>query len=250
MVLAAKVYFFTLRISLRQPKDVFEECVTPHNLRRNLNYVKAAGNSINSSKDNTRRIETSVSLDSITNKLTNRAEDKLDQAPAYIHSEKLLFEKIDQLLEQRKEDSQVLERILEKVKLSESKLDKVSQLNIPSSQIIPKLSYSSKIKEKEYTAPTYTIPQRPVKTTLMPSNTVVISKNIAKCLSKGSSEIKKEFNKLFRQVPIEHCFASKGGSIFIEFKDETTANMVADPAVSFKVCNTIWGLYLYISRVT
>ena len=38
--------------------------------------------------------------------------------------------------------------------------------------------------------------------------------------------IKSEFKKLFGDIKIEHCFASKGGSIFIELKDAESAKMI------------------------
>ncbi|KAL5252234.1 hypothetical protein ACHWQZ_G015129 [Mnemiopsis leidyi] len=90
-------------------------------------------------------------------------------------------------------------------------------------------SYSGKLDyPNSYHGPTCNIPEKAVKTNVKPAQTVVVSKDISCSLSKGSSEIKKEFNKLYEGVSIENCFASKGGSIFIELTNEDVAKKVVD----------------------
>ena len=103
-----------------------------------------------------------------------------------------ILDKINLLLDQRKEDSKVISEILTSLKLPDRKTDN---------------SYSGKLNSPHSHGHTYGIPEKPVKTTVNPALTLVISKDVSCSLSKGSSEIKKEFNKLYKDVPIEHCFA-------------------------------------------
>ena len=124
-----------------------------------------------------------------------------------------ILDKIDLLLDQRKEDSKVISDILTYIKVPDKKTDN---------------SYCGKLNSPQPHGPTYGIPEKTVKTTVKPSLTIVISKDVSCSLSKGSNEIKKEFNKLFKDVPIEHCFASKGGSIFIELTNEDEARRVVE----------------------
>ena len=126
-----------------------------------------------------------------------------------------IMHKIDLLLNQRKKDSKVISEILKSLKSPDRGTDD---------------SYCGRLTSPRPHAhgPTYGIPEKPVKTTVKPTRTLVVSKDISRSLSKGSSEIKKEFNKLYRDVPIEHCFASKGGSIFIELASEEEATRVVN----------------------
>ena len=124
-----------------------------------------------------------------------------------------ILDKINLLLDQRKEDSKVISEILTSLKLPDRKTDH---------------SYSGKLNSPHSHGHTYGIPEKPVKTTVNPALTLVISKDVSCSLSKGSSEIKKEFNKLYKDVSIEHCFASKGGSIFIELTDEDQVRKVVE----------------------
>ena len=64
---------------------------------------------------------------------------------------------------------------------------------------------------------------QPVKTTVEPKKTIVISKDIDKTLAKGSYKIRSAFNQNFKNVKIKNCFVSKGGSVFIEFTSEEDA---------------------------
>ena len=147
----------------------------------------------------------------------------------FISSGSNIKEKMDLLLRQRQEDSKVMTEILNAVKANRETIESsMSSQPAIKEGTAHNHSFSSKLHSPKYCAPTYGIPQQSVKTTLKPFQTVVISKNIANSLSKGSNEIKREFNKLFKGVPIEHCFASKGGSIFIELADKETARNVAD----------------------
>ena len=124
-----------------------------------------------------------------------------------------ILNKINLLLHQRKEDSKVISEILTSLTLPDRKTD---------------YSYSGKLNSPHSHGHTFGIPEKPVKTTVNPALTLVISKDVSCSLSKGSSEIKKEFNKLYKDVSIEHCFASKGGSIFIELTDEDQVRKVVE----------------------
>ena len=128
-----------------------------------------------------------------------------------------IMHKIDLLLNQRKEDSKVVSEILRSLKSPDRETDDSYCGRLTSPRPYP-----------HGHGPTYGIPEKPVKTTVKPTRTLVISKDISCSLSKGSGEIKTEFNKLYRDVPIEHCFASKGGSIFIELASEDEAMRVVN----------------------
>ena len=81
--------------------------------------------------------------------------------------------------------------------------------------------YSSKIAN---TDTQYQVkPSTPVKATVDPRRTIVISKDIDKNIAQGSGKIKSAFNALFKNMNIKHCFVSKAGSIFIELTSEEDA---------------------------
>ncbi|KAL5269487.1 hypothetical protein ACHWQZ_G003091 [Mnemiopsis leidyi] len=148
--------------------------------------------------------------------ITEVEEEKQEE---YTHKNQIdwnseILNKIDLLLNQRKKDSKMMSEIHTAMRPSHRKTND---------------SYSGKLDYPNYYhGPTYNIPEKAVKTNVKPAQTVVVSKDISCSLSKGSSEIKKEFNKLYEGVSIENCFASKGGSIFIELTNEDVAKKVVD----------------------
>ena len=89
---------------------------------------------------------------------------------------------------------------------------------------VKKSLYSSKIQNQgsTQTGSVYT-KNHHVRTTVVPRKTVIISRDIDKALAKGSDKIRAAFNKHFKNMEIENCFVSKGGSVFIELTSEEDA---------------------------
>ena len=85
-------------------------------------------------------------------------------------------------------------------------------------------SYSDVAKVSQYQGQTRKF--QPLKTTVDPKKTVVINKDIDRNLVSQSSTIRSTFNKIFKNVPVNSAFTSKGGSIFIELQDQKSANEV------------------------
>ena len=70
--------------------------------------------------------------------------------------------------------------------------------------------------------------------------TVVIENVEAYSLIKHSSVIKSEFNKLFKRMKINSCFATAKGSVFVELTTEDDAKQVVRDwkSSNFKVLNS------------
>ena len=94
---------------------------------------------------------------------------------------------------------------------------------------VKKSLFSSKVKSNTsaLSEPSHTVNNStPVRATVDPRKTVIISRDIDKTVAKGSDKIRSSFNSLFRDMKIKHCFVSKGGSIFIELDSEEDATSV------------------------
>ena len=68
----------------------------------------------------------------------------------------------------------------------------------------------------------------PVRSTVKRERTVVISNIMDWRLVKDSKEIKRQFNNIYKGVVITSCFATKGGSVFIQLDREEEAVRVVD----------------------
>lgn len=110
--------------------------------------------------------------------------------------------------------------------LTKSNCDTKEQKNSPDTykQVKESHLFSSIAQHHDHSSSQHLISKNQVvKPTVEPRKTIVISKDLDKSLAKGSSRIRSAFNQHFKNVRIENCFVSKGGSVFIELSSEEDA---------------------------